>query len=231
MKRITSISKYFKKDPKTGSMIFQGKELLIKIPKRYETYDYLTVGNAVDTLGIFDMEFDGKEAAALLVLAMVEIVPTEVYEEEIEGATYVILKLEKGATFLTTTEVIQNSSIAYNVFVEFIAYGKIPYFLTYEALSTLFDTAKKMTGSNLDVAHSIFEMICAHLARDPDDVMKFYRHTLMRKDPMFIQLRSVSAGPESTAAKLIGSYFSDGLNSALVNESERHNHIEDLLRS
>lgn len=231
LKTISEIKKYFKHDPKTKRLIFTGKELIIKIPKRYEVYDLLHVGNNVKTLGIVDLEFDQKERAGLMLLANIKIHPSSITQTEIKGLTYYVLTLNKGDIFIDGTDIIQDSTIAYSIFVEFVSYGKLPYFISYDDIATLFDTAERMTGSNLDMDHVIFEMIYAHLFRDPNDIMKFYRHTDLKTPPVNIPLRSITAGPQSTTAKIMGSYFPEGLNSALVHPSKERHVIEDLLRS
>jgi hypothetical protein len=79
--------------------------------------------------------------------------------------------------------------------------------------------------------HVIFEIVYAHLHRDKDDITKFYRNTDMKKPPQSIPLRSVNFGPTSTTAKLLGSYFDDGLTATLISHSDTRHDIEDYLRS
>jgi hypothetical protein len=50
------------------------------------------------------------------------------------------------------------------------------------------------------------------------------------KPPTFIPFRSPIYGATNTTAKLIGAYFDDSINSALVNPSEKVEGVESLLR-
>ena len=79
------------------------------------------------------------------------------------------------------------------------------------------------------------QMFAAAITRDSANRAKYYRHTLSDlpsedRPPTFIPLRSVTYGATNTTAKLMGSYWNDGLTSALVNPSEKTERIEQLLR-
>jgi hypothetical protein len=231
MEKLKSLKKYTRYDEKEHTLYFTGKQAKIHIPTRYETYGYLDRGNTIKTLGVMNVIVDDKEYAPLCILGIIEIVPSEVEIVTIDNATYLELILNKDDILIKHTDVIQNSNIPYSIFVEFISYGKLPYFFSYDTVSTIFDAANRMTGANLDdVNHSIFELIFAHLYRDKDNLTTFYRLTDMKKEPKFIPLRSVPLATQSTTSKLLGSYFGDGLTSALITENTIHRDVEDYLR-
>ena len=56
------------------------------------------------------------------------------------------------------------------------------------------------------------------------------RSDLKKNPPVFIPLRSVVYGATNTTNKLAGSYFNEGVISALVSPSTRIEPIEELLR-
>lgn len=231
LSKLKTLKKHTKFDAKQNKIYFTGKKLLVKIPKRYENYNFLEIEQKINTLGIVDLEIDEKYQVSLLMLSMFELSHRDSWEENINGLTYVVAELGKGDVLVNNTKVLQNSQIAYAMFVEFISYGKLPYFITHDNIVSLFDSAPKMTGAKLNVSHVVFELIYAHLFRDKNEISKFYRHTPMKEEPVFIPLRNVSYAPTSTTAKLLGSYFTDGLNASLVNQQEDVNYkIEDLLR-
>lgn len=232
LKDIKSVKKYFKLDASKKKLIFTGNKLVVHIPKRYEVYGLLDIGNTITTMGIVNLIINDKEQAGLMLLALLEMEYSENLEEvEINGLTYLVVTLHKGDVFMNKTQVIQTGNIAYAMFIEFISLGKLPYFIDHDNSAFLFDSSGPMTGSKLDVEHVIFELICAHLSRDPDNIDKFYRHTNMKKPSKRIMLRSVAHGPESTTAKLLGSYFGDGLTSALTADPTDQHSIEDMLRT
>lgn len=219
---------YFKKIK--DSIIFVGKSLEVRIPRRYENYDMLIIENKIKCLGIFEMIINGNINKGLLLPAIIEMDPSESYNTNIDEVDYLVLKFVNGDKFMTKTTILKQAHIAYSMFVEFISLGNLPKFLSYNDTAFLFDKASKVCGVNLNVNHSVFEMIYAHLFRDKDDLAIRYRHTDMKKPPEFIELRSVAYGTDSTTAKIVGSYLSDGINAALVNQSEQRHDLEDIVR-
>jgi len=228
---ISDITKFFRYEKEKSRLVFIGEDLNVLVPKRYSVYNLLIVEDTVRTLGIVGLEIDNRYSAALLLLSEIEMAPSEVTEVTIEDKQYLKLNFKKEDVFLVSTKEIQNSSITYSIFVEFITRGKLPYFLSYKNIAYLFDSALTMTSTNLDMDHVIFEIVYAHLHRDKDDITKFYRNTDMKKPPQSIPLRSVNFGPTSTTAKLLGSYFDDGLTATLISHSDTRHDIEDYLRS
>ena len=118
----------------------------------------------------------------------------------------------------------------------FIAKGKIPWYLNYSDLGILFTTAKLHAGANLGVDNAALEMIVSSLARDPQDRMRYYRHSVdtpkdtRNNPPDIIPLRSVALSTTNTTAKLLGNYMQEGVTSALVSPTERSESIETMLR-
>ena len=82
----------------------------------------------------------------------------------------------------------------------------------------------------------VMELIASMVSRNQKNRLEYYRHTIQNRDelktnpPLFVALRSVSDSATNTTNKLGGSYFEEGLTSALVNPTERVERIEDLLR-
>ncbi len=225
---MASVMKYFKKIE--GSFVFIGKKLEIRIPRRYENYNLLSAQNVVQTLAIFEMIFDDNEYHGFLLPAVITIEPSNVYNKTINETDFLIVELQAGDKFMTSSILLKQPHISYAMFVEFISLGNLPKFMDYESTAFLFDRTKEVCDANLRVQHSVFEMIYSHLFRDPDDLTVKYRHTDMTKKPEFIELRSVTYGTDSTTAKIVGAYMNDGINAAIVNPSHQNHELEDLLR-
>lgn len=225
---MASIMKHFKKV--NGAFIFTGKKLEIRIPRRYENYNLLNVVNDVQTLAIFEMIVDDKESHGFLLPSIITIQPSKWYNKVIDEVDMLVLELQNGDKFMTSSTLLKQARISYAMFTEFIGMGNLPKFMTYESTAFLFDLAKSLCDADLKAHHSVFEMIYAHLFRDPDDLTVRYRHTNMKKKPAFIELKSVTYGTDSTTAKLIGAYMADGINAALVNPSHQQSDLENLLR-
>ena len=228
---IKDVDKFFEYDPKTKHMTFIGTSLEIYIPYRYQVYDLLLLSDTVTTLGVFDMIINDQFQAGLLMLTTIEMEPDDVSTLMIGELQYVKLTLSAGCKFICNTERIADSSIVYSFWMESIARGKLPYFIGYEALATLFDQAKNMCDQDINVDHVVFEVLYSHLSRDADNLTIQYRHTNMEKPFTFIELRNVGYATTSTASRMMGSYFANALNSSLLQTTTEHSDFEDLLRS
>lgn len=225
-----NLEKFFIVDTKNNCTKFIGDKLEILIPKRYENYGLLEHTENLNVLGIFEMRVNGGQVSGGLFLpATIVSEPRETYNTTEEELQYLVAVYGKNDIFISNMDVVKNDKLGYVLWNEFIALGNLPKFIDYTNIATLFDLVAEVCGINFNVNHAVFEMIYAHLFRDPDDITKEYRHTTMNKPPLFVELRNVSYGPDSTSAKLLGSYWNDGLNSALVNSSDKVSELDNIL--
>ena len=226
-----NISTLLKVDKKEKCVYSLVDNLEVHIPKRYENYGLLSIAENVMTMGIFDIYHQDKLVGGLLLSATIQMEASDIVFKSIDTKDFVILKFKKGDKFIVRTDVVQNRKIAYFIFSEFISLGNLPKFLQYKDMMTLFDIIGKTCSVGFGANHVIFEMMWAHLFRDEDDLTKQYRHTKMDKPAKFINLQSVTYAPDSTSTRIIGPYFTDGVNSALANENTVRSNLEDFMRT
>lgn len=234
MKKIATtdeLHRYFKIDTKQECVYFTGNKLDIYIPVRYEDKDLVKVTDKVNTLGIFDITIDDEYDIGFLLAAMVDIEYSSIERLTIDDEPYIHMVLNKNDRFLTNTSYIKNDNLGYTLWVEFIALGRLPRFITYEKILWLFDRIAEVTGINFGINHSVFEMLYAHLFRDSKNLAVKYRLTDMSKPPVMIELRNVAYGPDDTMSKILGSYMPTGINAALITESTQPSPVEIQLRS
>lgn len=218
-----------------GSVV-TSRPISIYIPERFTEKQLADIGAETYITGIFAMVVDDTYYAVSTVNATMRIIPTTISTVKFDEDTYLEFSFAPGSVVIADTQLIKADSLVYKIFDEIIAKGKTPWYLAYEDLGTLFETADTHAGVRLAPSHAILEMFVAATARDPNDRSKYYRHTVQdRKQletspPEMIPLRSVSDGATNTTAKLMGSYFNDGLDSALTNPSSKKENIEQLLR-
>ena len=222
---------FFNKDDKTKEVKFTGDRLDVYIPRRYENHDSLTVRDTILTLGIFDMVINNSIHVGYYLPAYIGMIPSEVDDVSYQGEPCVKATFYKDDIFIKNTNVVRNQGIVYIIFKEFVSLGKQPSFISYRDSAFMFDSAQKVCGVKFPVDHVIFEILFSHLYRDLDQVTIPYRNTDMTKIPVRIPLTAVAHATTSTTAKLVGSYFENGVNSALVNQSDESSDIENLLRS
>lgn len=230
LKQIKDVSSFFKR--KDDQWIFTGDKLEVFVPSIYSERGLMVVGETATTLAIFQLRINDTYFANFLFLGKVNIEFNSLRNETEDGFKYTVLELIKGSVFISNLMIVKNSDILYDIFTMFLAYGKIPPFLGYNEISQLFDNDNKHCNTSLKVNHSIFEMIYSHIFRDKTDPYKFYRHTPMNEKPIIVALHQISHGPISATSRIVGGYLSEGITSALVDETTRvPSTIENLLRS
>lgn len=200
------------------------------IPKRYLDFDFVSINTDVTVFGIFDIEANNT-LNCLALPAMMTLTPSDITPVTIDDVGYIACSFNAHDVFMSNNNIIKNPLLIVRMFEEFIAQGHLPRAITYDNCIQLFEYAKSVTGINFYMDKVIFELVYAHLYRDSNRLNIPYRLTDKTKPPKFIGLRNVSYGPDSTSAKIFGSYFDHGLNSALVNKSEQQFELEDIMRS
>ena len=220
---------YFKEAGNTQNLVFTGDQLDIYVPERYRGYGYLNVDEALIAMGIFDAVLNGQEVG-FLIPATLRMEPSEMETVNTGDGSFLKATFYEGDVFMQK-EVVQDSNVPYVMFSEFLDLGRLPDFFTYRQAPFMFDRATDITGVKFNVDHAVFEIVFAYLFRDSGDPGTQYRHTQMRKDPQFIPLQNAyNLGDTTTTSKLLGSYFDDSENSALVNQADRNTELDEILR-
>ena len=223
------MSKKFEYSERDNCIRFMGVKLIIRVPERYSDLGYLVIADVVHVLGIFAMNVDGVECG-LQLPGVIDVDPSDVRTETINDNRYTILELHTGDRIMCTASVIKDNKLHYAMWKEFIGGGRMPEFLSYDAVAGLFDDCKKITGKGISVNHAVIEVVYAHIHRDKDDITKLYRLTDMRKPPISIKLNQPAYSSSSTHARIIGSYAEQGMNAALINQNAENVEIEDVYR-
>ena len=210
------------------------KPCRIYAPVHYSECGLAKISTETYVLGIWAMVFD-DHYAVMMVNAMVQIAPKAVNKVKMDGDDYYEFVFDKGDTIVKNDNVVKDPDIVYTIFDEFFQKCNLPWFIGYEELGRIFDTAKKYAGANIGTEREITELITSLIARDKEDRSVSYRSTLTEIDdlehrpPTFVPLMGVQAAT-NTMTRLGGSYFSKGLTSSLIYPSERTERIETILR-
>lgn len=215
---------------KDGRIVFTGETLDVIVLRRMEAYNFFSVTDVTETIGVAELIIDEKYVSHLQFLAKIRIGSTDVQFKVHDGVEYAIIHLTHGDAFMLNDTVLQQESILYGTYVETITRGNYPYWFTYEEKAKFFDLAQISTGTKIPVDHSIFEAIYSYLTRLKDNRNIQYRNTDMTKPEVTIPLRDVGYATNSTTARLQGSYYSQGLNASLLHESEERQPFEDIMR-
>lgn len=212
------------------------KDLKIYIPTRFAERELAYVGVETVIVGIYAIVVEDAYYGVSTVNAMLRIEPTSTLKVKHEDEEYYEFFFPKGSTVLASVHLVRMDTLTYRIYDEIISKGRVPWYLSYADMGRLFDTAKYHANANIGQNNEVTELIVSMISRDPKDRTKYYRQTVKSMDdviknpPAFIPLRSVQYAATNTTNKLAGSYFSDGLVSALVSPADRVERIEDILR-
>jgi hypothetical protein len=107
----------------------------------------------------------------------------------------------------------------------------------YDDLGKLFDTAASHAGSNVGDNYEVIELIASMVTRSKEDRSKYIRSVAETYADVsdgkidYVPLSSVFYSVNSTVNKIAGSYFTDGVVSALVVPTAKVDKIESILRA
>lgn len=217
------------------SSVVAVKDVTIYIPTRFVDRGLAYVGVENHIVAIYAIVVDDMYYGVSTVNAMITIDPTDIGRIKINNDQYFEFTFKPGATVFKSTNLVKSDVLTYKIYDEILSNGNVPWYLSYEDLGGLFDTAKYHAGANIGQNKEVTELIASIITRDPTDKTKYYRSTLENetdlktKKPVFIGLKNVVYSATNTVNRLGGSYFSQGVVAALVNPAVRKERIEQIL--
>ncbi len=212
------------------------RALKIYQPTRFAERGLASIGIETNIVGIYAIVTEDNFYGVSMVNAMMRIEPTSTVKIQIDGEEFYEFYFEAGSTVCSSVMLVKTDTLVYKIYDEIIAKGRVPWYLEYSDLGKLFDTAFYHAGARIGTNHEVTELIISMIARNPKDRHQYYRKDVVSLDdmklnpPAFIPLRSVTYAATNTLNKLAGSFFTEGVVSALVNPTDRVERIEDLLR-
>jgi hypothetical protein len=181
----------------------------------------------------------GEKFALSMINAQMVLTPTVMRKIKIEGVEYYEFEFAKGAVVIANTMLVKNDLLVYKIYLQHVAKGKVPPYMTYEDMAGVFDTTNKYAGANIGQQREVTELILSLIARDAKQKNIYYSQTgrpggigSVAPKPYYISLRDVQYGAATTMDKLTGAYAgSQGIVAALNNPSERTERVEGFLRA
>lgn len=242
-----SLSSVFKRDPayiksllvETGDdRIVTKKPVEIIFPENYLTKHLAKLDKDLELLGIFAIVDRKAMKYAVfsipgMIQAPIQTMRSFTYQEEV----YRVLEYQASDTLILNTNIVADELLDYYIYDYFVALARIPWYMNYLDVLTIYDKDAYYIGKNMVDIPQVIEMILANIARDNQNDKHMYRDRLKSLDevitrpPTWVPLRNVSLGSVDTYNKIMGSYFDDGLTSALAEKSKKMTRIEKVLRS
>jgi hypothetical protein len=209
----------------------------IYIPTRFEERSMAEIGVESYIVGVYAMVTEDGDYAVSTVCAMHRIEPAATNKVSVGETEYYEFVFTPGSTVFTTLNLVRSKPLVYAIYSELISKGRVPWYLSYEDMAHIFDTAKSHAGTNVGSDHETIELLVSIIARDGADRTKYRRQTVTtdaeeQSTPVtWVPLKSVVYAATNTMNKIAGSYMQDGIVSALVSPAERSEHIESLIRA
>lgn len=218
-----------------GQQLLTSKDMKIVIPYRYVQGKLAMVGSRITTLAIYAIVVDGVYAVSSVCSTMT-ITPSSTTVVTYDGEDYFEFSFDKGSVVCPNLNLVVDDANAFNVYNEFIAKGRIPWFMSYEDVGKILTTAHTYAGIDLSGTNAALELIITSIARNSNNLYEYYRNTIkdiseqFTKPPAYVPFKSVSYGATNTAGKIMGSYFDEGLTSALTAPDGGPEGVEVYLR-
>ena len=209
----------------------------IMCPVRYSEIGLGQVGIDTYVYGLIAIILDSGVYTVMNACALIAIDPYKFTITTIDEVDYHEFYFEAGDVVIKTLNVVQQESIIFKVFNEFVFQGKIPWYVSYRDAGLLLSTAKQYAGSNAAQNPEVLEFIASMITRWKEDRTKLIREVATKSSDFldsnldYVGLKSVFYSVKSTVNKLTGSYFKDGVTSALVNPTDSSSKIEKILRA
>jgi hypothetical protein len=228
---------YIKKhlvETKDGKLVVL-KDSTIIVPARFLNKGLSIKKEQVYIIGMYALIM-GDRYAVSNVNAMININPIRTTIIKINDVDHYEFAFNNGSVMIKDLNTIRDDNIIYNIFDEFISNGNVPWYFDYEDMGRIFATAKEYADMRIGDNTEVIQLLVSVLSRDNSERLKYYRHNLKKYSdlevrPTFVPLESVMYVATNTLNKLTGSYFSEGVMSALVNPSEKVERLEELLRA
>jgi len=222
------VSKLFKT---SNNVTTVSDDVIVTIPTRYIEAGLATIDNVVKTIGIYAV-IDSKNNYAVCNTPIYhDLSPFSIEDTSIGDVKYKILNFHKGSVFMPNTKGIVNADVLYPIFKDLFAGGRVPWFMDYEDLCSVFVESKKYINNKLGSSTLAFEIVTSVSARDASNLTKYYRLTNMKNKPKYVGLDNKYYSYNNTGAKLIGSYMKTGMMTSLLDPETKTSETSKILRS
>ncbi len=207
----------------------------IQVPARFSNIGLGQVGVETIIYGCYALISESGKYTVRNINALIELNPSRTKIIQIDEVDYYQFEFDAYQVMMNTSSVVKRDAIIYNIFNEFLFKGKVPWYMEYEDLGKLLDTSKELANSDVGKNQDVIEFIVSMISRNKNDRTINIRHILNSykdlHDISYVPLSSVFYSVNTTINKLSGSYFNDGIVSALVKKTDDTSEIEKILRA
>ena len=221
----------------SGGQLIAKSACRIHTPVRFVEKDLSRIGVRNYVFGWLPVILDSGDYMVMNVCARVETTPTSVTMVEIDGSEYYEFYYEPGSVIFPTDSVVQDDKIIYFIIDEMIFQAKKPWYMDYNDLGCLLDSAKHYADSRAAAVLEVIELPVSIIARLKGNEEKYLRHEIdtlknkLSEHADFIPLTSVHLTVTGTVNRIAGNYFEPAIEGALVTPSKKADTVEQILRA
>lgn len=212
------------------------KPMQVIFPQRYVDRSMAYLGSETSFTGIFATICDGFYSVTKA-CAMVPSDPVSTRTINWLGREYVELSYDAGATYMKNRVLVKHDQLVYRIYDEFFNKGNVPWFMDYDDMAHIFDTANKHGGTSITDAKEVTHFIVSLIARKRGDLVTYFRTTIENREelktmqPAFIAMINAAYAPTNTLNRISGSYFDEGTVASIVYPTDRVEKLEASYRA
>lgn len=221
---------------KDGTVLTRAR-CFIHVPERWMGVGLGEITDVTSVYGLFPIIFEDNSYGVINVCAMLDLTPSRTTMITVEDESYYEFHFDADSTIIKSLNVVRTDTLTFNILNELFMKGKVPWWISVDDLCSIFDTAQKHAGSRIAQVPQIIEFFTSVVSRRIEERAKPLRQTAKDFDDYrldkieFIPLTSVLEAVSNTVAKLSGSYFHEGIISAIDYPASKTGKVERILRS
>lgn len=220
-----------------GGQIVCKSDCRIHTPVRFVEKDLSRIGVRTYVYGSFPIILTTGDYTVMNVCGRVEIVPSRTTMVTIDEIDYYEFQFEAGDVVIATDDVLQDDKIIYFVMDELIFQAKVPWYLGYDDMGCILDSAKHYADFSGATVLETIEALISVIGRPKTNNEVYLRSVvdslkdLGADNIQFIPLTSVHLTVTGTVNRIAGSYFEPAVEGALVSPSKKADNVEKILRA
>lgn len=221
----------------SGGQVICKSECFMHTPVRFVEKDLSQIGVRTFLYGSFPIILKSGDYAVMNVCGRVEITPTRTTMITLDELDYYEFQFDAETVIIPTDDILQDDKIIYYVLDELVFQAKVPWYLGYDDMGRILDSAKQYADSNAATVLETIEALISILAR-PKNNNEVYLRSQMEQladlgpdNIQFIPLSSVHLTVSGTVNRIAGNYFEPAVEGALVSPSKKSDNVEKILRA
>jgi len=209
---------------KDKSMIAK-EDLTVYYPERYEKIGLTSIGDYHGVVGCFIIVNSKNEYAIFKLPNLVNLTPSIISKDTIDGDPYVKLGFIKDTIFMASSTIAVIDNYLNILINEFFILGKTIWGLSEDDLLYFFKNSGKYTGSSIEKNTLSTMLIYRYVARspnDPEDLYPVYLNKLKgtkKENPRVIGLSDINYLLTNNLQAISGSYLSRTLKKSLSEDT------------